>query len=132
MAFPVSLNTNVAQAIQAGDRVDILATFTAQPVAGTQNAGPPLTASQRLLPDVLILQVGPWPVAGGKTDTSFAVVTFQLKEQDALVLKYSMEQSGTLTLVLRAANDHQLDNLEPVTLEYINKRFGFKFPTQGQ
>ncbi len=132
MAFPVSISTNVANAIQAGDRVDILATFTAQPVAGTQNVGPPLVATQRTLPDVLILQIGPWPAPGAKAENVGTVVTFQLKEQDALVLKYEMEQSGTLTLVLRPANDHQLDTLEPVTLEYINKRFGFKFPTQGQ
>jgi Flp pilus assembly protein CpaB len=132
IALPVSMNTNVAQAIEVGDHVDILATFTAQPVAGSQNAGPPQTATQRLLPDVLIIQVGPWPSTCGKGECNSSVVTFQLKEQDALVLKYALEKSEGLTLVLRPSNDHQLDTLEPVTMEYINKRFGFKFPTQGQ
>ncbi len=131
IAMPVAINSNVANAIQAGDRVDILATFTAQPIAGAQQVGPPQTASQRLLADILILQVGLWPAEGGKGDAT-PIVTFQLKEQDALVLKYAMEQSTGLTLVLRPANDHQLDTLEPVTLEYINKRFGFKFPSAGQ
>ena len=33
IALPVTINSNVAEAVQAGDRVDILATFTAQPLA---------------------------------------------------------------------------------------------------
>ncbi len=133
IAMPVSSSANVAQAIQTGDRVDILATFSAQPVsAAGQSAGPSLTATQRTLADVLILQVGPWSGECGKAECSTGIVTFQLKEQDALMLKYAMDQGGSLTLVLRPANDHQLDTLEPVTLEYINKRFGFKFPTGGQ
>ena len=86
--------------------------------------------------NVLILQVGPWPnpnpnskdQGGGQT----AVLTLQLNEQDALVLKYSIENSNGLTLVLRPANETELANPEPVTLEYINKRFGYKFPATGQ
>ncbi len=133
IAMGVSTTSNVANAIQTGDRVDILATLTGQPVSMSgQNTGPAVTASQRLLTDILLLQVGPWASCGGKGDCSSSIVTFQLKEQDALVLKYALDQGGNLTLVLRAANDHQIDTLEPVTLEYINKRFGFKFPTAGQ
>src|ERR671933_647140 len=36
VAMPVTINSNVAEAIQAGDRVDLLATFTAQPTAAGQ------------------------------------------------------------------------------------------------
>ncbi len=133
IAMGVGGTSNVANAIQTGDRVDILATFTAQPVGKAgENTGAPLTATQRLLADILILQVGPWSGECGKAECSASIVTFQLKEQDALVLKHAVDNGGNLTLVLRAANDTQLDNLEPVTLEYINKRFGFKFPVAGQ
>ncbi len=128
IAMPVGVSTNVANAIQAGDRVDILATWTVQPVlTNNANAGPPMIHTQRLLADILVLQVGVWPGPEGKAEAGSAVVTFLLKEQDALVLKYSIEQSGGLTLVLRSANDHELWTTEPVTLEYIDKRFGFKF-----
>jgi Flp pilus assembly protein CpaB len=135
IALPVTANTEVADAIQAGDRVDILATFTAQPVTtGNQSAGQPLVASHRLLQNVLILQIGPWPNPGTKSQGGAAttVVTLQLNEQDALVLKYSLENSNGLTLVLRPANDTDLANPEPVTLEYINKRFGYRFPATGK
>jgi Flp pilus assembly protein CpaB len=135
IAMPVTINTNVANAIQAGDRVDILATFTASPaVTGNQGAGQPVVTSHHLMQDVLILQVGPWPSANSKDQAAAAtaVVTFQLNEQDALVLKYSMENSNGITLVLRPANETELSNPEPVTLEYINKRFGYRFPLAGQ
>lgn len=135
IALPVTVNTNVAGAIQVGDRVDILATFTAPPVATTnQPAGVPLVTTHHLMQDVLILQVGPWPSPDTKDQGGggSAVVTFQMQEQDAQVLKYSLENSNGLTLVLRPANDSELANPEPVTLEYINKRFGYKFPIAGQ
>jgi Flp pilus assembly protein CpaB len=135
IAMPVTINSNVANAIQAGDRVDILASFTAQPDnTGNQGSGQPLITSNHLMQNVLILQIGPWPnpntkdQGGGDT----AVVTFQLNEQDALVLKYSIENSSGITLVLRPANETELANPEPVTLQYINKRFGYKFPLAGQ
>jgi pilus assembly protein CpaB len=136
IAMPVTVNSDVANAIQAGDRVDILATFTGpQNAAGSQGGGQPLVTSHHLMQNVLILQIGPWPSPNSKDQTSgsaAAVVTFQLNEQDALVLKYSMENSSGLTLVLRPANETELANPEPVTLEYINKRFGYRFPSTGQ
>ncbi len=135
IALPVTINTNVAGAIQAGDRVDILATFTAPPVATANQApGLPLITTHHLMQDVLILQVGPWPNPNSKDqgNAGATVVTFQMQEQDALVLKYSLENSSGLTLALRPANDTDLANPEPVTLEYINKRFGYKFPIAGQ
>jgi Flp pilus assembly protein CpaB len=135
IALPVTINSNVANAIQAGDRVDILATFTAQPPAtANQGSGPPLITSHHLMQDVLILQIGPWPSpdANAQSANEKTVITLQMNEQDALVLKYALENSNGLTLVLRPANETELANPEPVTLEYINKRFGYKFPLGGQ
>lgn len=135
IALPVTINTEVADAIQAGDRVDILATFTVQPVStGTTSGGPALITTHRLMQNVLILQIGPWPNPGTKSQaaSTTTVVTMQLNEQDAQVLKYSLENSNGLTLVLRAANDPEMANPEPVNMDYINKRFGYRFPMSGR
>ncbi len=134
IAMPVSVNTNVANAIQAGDRVDLIVTMNAEESgSGAQQTGP-LIATQRVLADVLILQVGTWPGPKSKGDETnpSTVVTFQLKEQDALVLKYALENSPNIALALRSANDHELIELEPVTYDYINERFNFKLPSSGQ
>jgi Flp pilus assembly protein CpaB len=121
VAMPVTIKSNVAEAIQAGDRVDVIATFGAQEGAA---------ATQRLLADVLIMQVGPWPNPNAKAQSAggTAVVTLQLKEQESLVLIYAMDHASTLSLVLRPAGDHDLVTLEPVTFDYINQRYGFKLP----
>ncbi len=133
MAFAVTMNSNVADAIQAGDRVDIIATFTVQPVSATgQPTGLTMTKTQRLLADVLVLNIGSWPPPGSKTAAPVGeskMVTFLLKEQDALVLQHSVAKADVLNLVLRSSNDHELWTLEPVNIEYIDKRFGFKFTT---
>lgn len=129
MALPVTVKSNVAEALQTGDRVDMLVTLHSQTAAGSAAVNPMSNAvTQRLLSDVLILQVGPWPPPGAKQQAaaSTTVVTFQLKEQDALVLQHIQEYASSFTLVLRPANDHDLVTLEPVTLDYINQRFGFK------
>ncbi len=137
IAFPVSVSTNVADAVQAGDRVDILATFTAEPTAGqtAQAAAAPPTITQRMLADVLVINVGTWPPPSNKTGAPAGpstIVTFQLTEQDALVLQHAMQKADTLNLVLRSSNDHELWELEPVTVDYINKRFGFQLPAAAQ
>ncbi len=126
-AMSVSVVSSVAAAIQAGDRVDIIATFT--PLStGTQQAP---SIVNRLLADVLIIQVGPWPAPGAKdqganTGTGATVITVQLKEQDALVLEYALENAGTVTLFLRPANDHDILTLDPVTLDYIIQRYNYR------
>ncbi|MGB8645022.1 MAG: Flp pilus assembly protein CpaB [Anaerolineae bacterium] len=131
VAFPVGPATNVADAIQPGDYVDIIATFTAQAVsANGQPIGTTQTVTQRLLTNILVLNIGSWPPPGSKAvppAVSGGMVTFQLKEQDVLVLRHAMAKADSLALVLRAANDTDAPNLEPVTVDYINKRFGFKF-----
>lgn len=125
VAMPVTIKSNVAQAIQAGDRVDVIATFKS-PGAGTG------IATQRVLADMLILQVGTWPGSDSKgqsqsqATSSIAVITLQLKEQDVLVLEYTQQFASDVTLVLRSAEDHEVLQLEPVTFDYINQRFNFK------
>ncbi len=145
VAFPLSSLTGVAGAIQNGDTVDILLTLT--PEVGTQpitptarlassgttpvTLGQGLSVSQLMLQDVLVLNVGGWPVAGAdkasgdKATTAAAnIITFALTPQDALALKSAREQ-GQIELALRKAGDHGQFTTEPVNLQYLNKRFNF-------
>lgn len=124
IAVPVSIRSNVAQAVQPGDRVDILVTF---PVP--RGAAPTIT-TQRLLEDVLILQVGPWPAPtdtqqAQQTAANSTVLTFQLKEQLAMDLEYVLNNASSYMLVLRPATDHDSVPLEPVTLDYLIQKYKF-------
>jgi Flp pilus assembly protein CpaB len=129
MAFPVTTISGVARAIQAGDPVDVIATFSVNLQREGQQ-GIQVIATQRTLQDVLILQVGAWPSAGAEpaAEPELRMVTFQVDEQDALVLKFIEENATSVSLALRAAGDHDLFNPEPVTLQYVNTRFGYKIP----
>lgn len=133
IAIPVSMNTSVAEAVQAGDRVDLIGTFTTQPVnAAGQNVGPTLIQTQRLLQDVLVLQVGPWPRANAPADsgTRIVVVTLQVNLQDAQVAKFAQVNATDLSLALRPFQDHAASKPDPVTFDYLFKRFGFKLSGQ--
>jgi Flp pilus assembly protein CpaB len=88
-----------------------------------------------MLQDILILQVGPWSTGSSDSKNAGAasLLTFALDRQDALSLKSAREQ-GQIDLILRRAGDHaKFDNLEPVTLQYLNKRFKFNLtpPSTG-
>ncbi len=125
-AIQVNIVSNVAEAIQAGDRVDVIATFTSPSATGQASS-----ITQRLLADVLILQVGPWPKPAAQDQSSATgttVITVQLTEQEALVLEYATEHAPTVTLFLRPANDHDILTLDPVTLDYIFQHYGYRLP----
>ncbi|HZQ09031.1 MAG TPA: Flp pilus assembly protein CpaB [Anaerolineae bacterium] len=136
IAFGVSLNSDVAEAIQPGDRVDLIATYTAD-VPNPAFPGQ-YVVTQKTLENLLILQVGPWPRDVGEQSSSggggggINIVTFQVQEQDALVLKQIENTASSYAFALRAANDDEIFQTEPVTLEYINKRFKFNIPGVGQ
>lgn len=136
VSFPVTLNSNVAQAVQPGDRVDLLVTYSAE-VTSPQIGNAQYVVSQKSLENVLILQVGTWPEpvgdeANGRGGGDTLIVTLQLVEQDALVLKHIENSATSYAFALRAANDDEIFTTEPVTLEYLNKRFKFNIPGLGQ
>lgn len=130
MAFGISEITGVGNALQAGDYVDLLLTLQsaelplcppAKPCTGLEG----LPVTQLMLQDVLILQVGPWSSGGeGSQAATASILTFALDRQDALALKAAREQ-GQIDLILRRAGDHKIVDTEPVTLQYLNKRFKF-------
>ncbi|MDE3090433.1 MAG: Flp pilus assembly protein CpaB [Chloroflexota bacterium] len=138
VAFSIGSVTGVAGALQPGDTVDLLLTLnpsalqqtttTRTTTAPTGTEGQPVT--QLMLQDVLILQVGTWasvaPTAGQPQAAAAAdTITVALDRQDALALKSAREQ-GLIDLALRHAGDHKAaPATEPVTLQYLNKRFNF-------
>jgi pilus assembly protein CpaB len=138
VALGVGLGSNVAEAIQPGDRIDLLVTYNVEiqnPIS--QIGGGAYVVTQKTLENVLVLQVGPWPRDVGEQSSSQGggavnIVTLQMVEQDALALKHIENTSASYAFVLRAANDEQLFTTEPVTLEYINRRFNFNIPGLGQ
>jgi pilus assembly protein CpaB len=135
VAFPNSALSAIGGAVQPGDYVDILLTLAPGALQGASRAsggiagteGQPVT--QMMLQDVLILNMGSWGAApdtrnqqqnSGVND----LITFVLDRQDALALKSAREQ-GTIEFALRPAGDHKVPVTEPVTIQYLNKRFNF-------
>lgn len=141
VAFPITTLSGIAGAIQAGDTVDVFLTLkppeqaTTRSVTGTVSLGTEgMAATQLMLEDVPILQVGMWPT-GGTQDKAAApvnVITLVLDRQDALALKAAREL-GVIELALRPAGDHtKAKPTEPVTLQYLNKRFNFNLQPLGR
>ncbi len=133
VAFPVSAIIGVAGAIQAGDSVDILLTLSPGGLAQTptkvvttttSTEGQPVT--QLMLQNVLILQVGSWVAPSSNQQNAAPADTFTvvLDRQDALALKSALEQ-GSIQLALRRVGEDKPVTTEPVTLQYLNKRFNF-------
>jgi len=127
VAFPISLISGVAHALQAGDSVDVMVSLdlTPAPEPGAKTAPTKYIVTQILLQDVEVLRVGPWPQPGaaGETRETANVVTFLVNRQDALVLKFVRENSLSIDLALRAAGDREIVGTEPITQEYLNIRF---------
>jgi Flp pilus assembly protein CpaB len=135
MAFSISDLTSVANAIQTGDTIDMLLTLQpgTLPSTAVRTAGQPapipgtegLPVTQVMLQDVLIIQIGSWTTtANDQNAPSGNIVTFALDRQDALALK-SARENGSIDFVLRKSGDHKIATTEPVTLQYLNKRFLF-------
>ena len=134
MAFPLSELTSVANALQTGDTIDILLTLQpgTLPTTAARTPGQPapvpgtegLAVTQVMLQDVLIIQIGAWTTTADQNAPAANVVTFAMDRQDALALK-SARENGTIDFVLRRSGDHKPATTEPVTLQYLNKRFNF-------
>lgn len=141
VAFSISPVEGVAGALQAGDTFDILLTLNPSALSTTVTrttttaATAPTTGTegqavtQLMLQDVLILQVGNWVAATDQSGQQgggapAGMLTVVLDRQDALALKSAIEQ-GSFQLALRPVGDHNPITTEPVTLQYLNRRFNF-------
>lgn len=139
VAFPITPLSGVSGALQVGDTVDILLTLNPSnlpkgttPTNANQQSTEGQQASQVMLQDVPIVNIGTWPATGSEKATGPAnMVTFVVDRQDALALKAAREL-GTIELALRKAGDHKPVTTESVTLQYLNRRFNFNLTPRTQ
>lgn len=134
VAMPITQLSGVASAIQAGDRIDVIATFSAVESDALRVDPARATATQRTLQNLLVLQVGDWSNSnatdsGAKKSTQESVLTLQVTEQEAQILKYVEGKADQWTFVLRPVEDEQYYKTVPVTLDFMNRNYGYEFPT---
>jgi len=187
-ALPVKALSAVANAIQPGDRVDVLVSFMVVDVeqnlqaklpvswtgdpemcveAACQAVGEqiPRLVSQYTVQNALVMGVGMWsgqpdiqapkPSEAKTTETpsvtqaltgeeaqatpaapanvavqltDIRVITLAVDPQDALVLKWLLENNASIDLVMRSAIDQDMYSTEAVTLKYMLDRFAISLP----
>ena len=108
----------------------------------------PRMVTQLTLQDVEILKIGRWgqktPDAEVATEEDAAqqqaadeetpllegptIMTVLVDQQDALVLKFARESGASIDFALRSKLDHELVTTEPVTLDYMIRRFNITPP----
>ena len=106
----------------------------------------PRMVTQLTLQDVTILKIGRWgempvepsmPEEKGQTPAPEAkttpqdsptIMTVLVDQQDALVLKFARESGASIDFALRGMNDHDIMTTEPVTLDYMIRRFNITPP----
>ncbi len=134
VAFPATDMLNATGAVQAGDHVDILISL---PVSGTTTLGSePATqdsgghkalVTQATMQNVEVYSIGYWSPDGHPTATGdgVKVITFVVARQEALILKYVKDSGGAIDLVVRALNDDQSAQTDPVSLDYLVDLYHF-------
>jgi Flp pilus assembly protein CpaB len=112
----------------------------------------PRMITQLTLQDVTVLKIGDWAQpnpqpkasatptpapAGGQqagqqgqnaNAAGPTIMTLLVDQQDALVLKFARESGATIDFALRGKNDHEIVTTEPLTLEYMIRRFNITPP----
>lgn len=83
--------------------------------------------TQTLLQNVEVLRVGVFATTQGQGQNEPAgkQITFQVDHQDALILKWAKDSGGTIDLVLRHTAEKEPVSTEPITANYVFKKFKF-------
>jgi Flp pilus assembly protein CpaB len=132
ISFPINQQASIAGAIRPGDRVDIMVSYPMAQTGATTSAQASSIRqiTQYTLQDVEIVWIGLWPAKSGEQATedarNAAFVTLSVDPQDALVLKFMRETALDIQFALRAADDRDKRNVEPVVIEYVDQRFNFQ------
>ncbi|HLH27249.1 MAG TPA: Flp pilus assembly protein CpaB [Chloroflexota bacterium] len=120
VAIPATDAVTVAGALQPGDRVDVIGTWT-RPDG--------LNATQNMFHDVRVFAVGRWQGSGGGTATSAAsggnasTITLLLDYQQAVVVEYLLQSGGHLSVALRRFDQGEDVPTEPATAETVTRRY---------
>ncbi len=127
LAIPATDAVAVAGAVQPGDRVDVIATWS-------RTSGQ--SVAQDIFQDVRVFAVGPWrgssggPVAGAVSAATSAAtgggptsaITLLLDYQQAVILEYLLQNGGHVSLALRRFDQGDDVPTEPVTAESLTRR----------
>jgi Flp pilus assembly protein CpaB len=117
VGITLSVGDDVAGSIQAGDDIDVIASYTGQALRLGINA-PPQT--QYILNDVRVIGVGGPPPPAGSTTTAAAsggVLYLLARYQEALVVQHLKDFGWQLSAVLRSARETDIPHFRtlPVT-----------------
>ena len=133
VALPASDIMSKYGVIQPGDKVDVL--FTANVVGKTYQEDIPrgglvaATAVQNL--EILHIVVETAPAEEGEEEQAERVrqlVILIAEPQDAVILKYLKDSGSVIDYALRSPTSEQLFVVEPVTINYLAKRYGIVPP----
>lgn len=94
--------------------------------SGTQTGVPIAQAISGAEQEAQATPAAPGSVAVQLTD--IRVITLAVDPQDALVLKWLLENNASIDLVMRSAIDNDLYSTEAVTLKYMLDRFAISLP----
>jgi pilus assembly protein CpaB len=139
VAFPSTDMLNATGAVQQGDHVDIMLSI---PISGTSRlnsgsdtgtqlatVGERTLVAQSTLQNIEVYNVGQWAPPGQQVenaaDTGLKIISFIVEPQEALILKYVKDSGGTIDLAVRSAEDTQIFDTDPVTLDYLVDVFEF-------
>jgi pilus assembly protein CpaB len=123
LAIPATESISVAGALQAGDRVDVIATWTRQ---NTQ----PIT--QTIFQDVSVFSVGHWQNGNTRQRGSAAAsggngagntITLLLDYQQAMTVEYLVQTGGHVSLAMRRFDQSGVVATEPITPETLGRRY---------
>lgn len=128
VAIPATDALTVAGALQAGDRVDVIGTWT-------RPSGQ--IATQNLFRDVRVFAVGRWrgssgggppgaaaaPAASGGGGNPTSTITLLLDYQQAVVVEYLLQSGGHVSIALRRFDQGDDVATEPATAETLTRRF---------
>jgi len=108
VAFPTTDALVVAGIVQAGDRIDILATLPADGVRVTQT----------MVQNLAVVQV--------TRDQAVRSLVFVVDHQTALVLKYLRDLPTTIDIVVRSHSELGTVHTQGVDITYLTQNFGLR------
>lgn len=123
VAIPATDAVSVAGALQPGDRVDVIGTWT------RPNG---LTATQNIFHDVRVFTVGRWQGSGGLAGTAVAAtgggsglstISLLLDYQQAVIMEYLLQSGGHVSIALRRFDQGDDVPTEPTTAETLTRRY---------
>jgi Flp pilus assembly protein CpaB len=124
VAIPATDAVTVAGALQAGDRVDVIGTWTRP---NGQNV------TQSIFQDVRVFAVGRWQgssggglpaaVAPGGSGNPSSTITLLLDYQQAIIAEYLLQSGGHISIALRRFDQGEDVPTEPATAETLARRF---------